>query len=125
MSDRGHVSGQALDRCICVHAEQNAIITAARFGIEVQESTLYTTQSPCFGCLKESLQAGLRRVVYAHEYQANTAMPSVVSTTPWYASCRRTTSVLSHLEARRLQSNWANLIRTRKPTVFTPPARVP
>jgi dCMP deaminase len=36
MSDQGHVSGQALDRCICVHAEQNAFITAARFGIRVE-----------------------------------------------------------------------------------------
>lgn len=33
MSDPTHVSGAALDRCICVHAEQNAIVTAARFGI--------------------------------------------------------------------------------------------
>lgn len=61
MSDPTHVS-VALDRCICVHAEQNAIVTAARFGIRVQDATLYTTQSPCFGCLKESLQAGISRI---------------------------------------------------------------
>lgn len=71
MTDEGHKSGEALDRCICVHAEQNAFITAARFGIHVDESTLYTTQSPCFGCLKEALQAGVRRVVYGAWYQAD------------------------------------------------------
>ena len=70
MSDPTHVSGAALDRCVCVHAEQNAIITAARFGIRVQDSTLYTTQSPCFGCLKESLQAGVERIVYGSWYRA-------------------------------------------------------
>jgi deoxycytidylate deaminase len=70
MSDPAHISGQALDRCICVHAEQNAIVTAARFGIEVQRATLYTTQSPCFGCLKESLQAGLNRLVFKNVYAA-------------------------------------------------------
>lgn len=70
MTDPGHVSGQALDRCICVHAEQNAIITAARFGIRVDEATLYTTQSPCFGCLKEAVQAGIFRVVYRKWYAA-------------------------------------------------------
>src|SRR5262245_15116981 len=71
MSDRYHKSGQALDRCICVHAEQNAFITAARFGIHVNGSTLYTTTSPCFGCLKEALQAGVRRIVYREWYEAS------------------------------------------------------
>jgi deoxycytidylate deaminase len=70
MSDPSHLSGQALDRCICVHAEQNAIITAARFGIHVDGATLYTTQSPCFGCLKEAVQAGIVRVVYRKFYAA-------------------------------------------------------
>lgn len=70
MSDPAHVSGAALDRCVCVHAEQNAFITAARFGIRVDGSTLYTTQSPCFSCLKEAVQAGIRRIVYKQWYPA-------------------------------------------------------
>jgi dCMP deaminase len=70
MSDRQHQSGQALDRCICVHAEQNALLTAARFGIQVDGSVLYTTQSPCFSCLKEAVQAGVVRVVYRNWYPA-------------------------------------------------------
>lgn len=70
-SDPGHTSGKALDRCICVHAEQNSLITAARFGIRVEGSTLYTTLSPCFGCLKEAVQAGVSRIVYADEYPVN------------------------------------------------------
>lgn len=70
MSDPAHVSGAALDRCICVHAEQNAFITSARFGISVQDSTLYSTQSPCMNCLKESVQAGVQRVVYKTWYPA-------------------------------------------------------
>jgi len=69
-SDPEHVPGRGLDRCICVHAEQNALITAARFGIKVDGATLYTTLSPCFGCLKEAVQAGVRRVVYEAEYHA-------------------------------------------------------
>lgn len=54
-----------------MHAEQSAILSAARFGISVEESTLYTTLSPCFGCLKEAIQAGVRRIVYLNEYRAN------------------------------------------------------
>ena len=51
MSDPSHTAGAALDRCICVHAEQNALLAAARFGTRVEGATLYTTLSPCFGCL--------------------------------------------------------------------------
>jgi dCMP deaminase len=43
-------SGTGYDLCICVHAEQNAILTAARFGISVEDSILYTTMQPCFNC---------------------------------------------------------------------------
>ena len=60
MSDADHVPGRALDRCICVHAEQNALLQAARFGVRAEGSTLYATLSPCFGCLKEALQAGVQ-----------------------------------------------------------------
>ncbi|MGH8983991.1 MAG: deoxycytidylate deaminase [Acidimicrobiia bacterium] len=70
MSDPAHRAGQALDRCVCVHAEQNAFITAARFGNAVEGATLYTTWSPCFSCLKEAVQAGVRRVVYRTWYRA-------------------------------------------------------
>jgi dCMP deaminase len=75
MSDPGHVAGQSLDRCICVHAEQNAFITAARFGIHVEGATLYTTLSPCFSCLKEAIQAGVARIVYKNWYPAKYSEP--------------------------------------------------
>ena len=58
------VAGKALDICFCVHAEQNAILSAARHGIAVANATLYTTHQPCFSCLKETIQAGVTRIVY-------------------------------------------------------------
>ncbi len=60
--------GTAYDLCICVHAEQNAILSAARFGISVEGATMYTTLRPCFGCTKELLQARVFEVVYLHEW---------------------------------------------------------
>jgi dCMP deaminase len=62
-------SGQDYDLCICVHAEQNALLSAARFGIRVENSTIYTTMRPCFGCAKELLQARVRAVYYLHDWQ--------------------------------------------------------
>ena len=65
----GHfVSGTGYDLCICVHAEQNALLSAARFGISVEGSDLYTTMQPCFGCAKEIAQAKIGRVVYLHPW---------------------------------------------------------
>jgi dCMP deaminase len=57
------------DVCICVHAEQNALLSAARFGTPAEDALLYTTMRPCFGCAKELLQARVRGVVYLHEWR--------------------------------------------------------
>lgn len=62
-------SGVGYDLCICVHAEQNALLSAARFGISVQGGTVYSTLQPCFGCLKEMLQAKISGVYYLHEWE--------------------------------------------------------
>jgi dCMP deaminase len=61
-------SGSGYDLCICVHAEQNALLSAARFGIAVAGSTCYTTTRPCFGCTKELLQAQVKEVRYLHDW---------------------------------------------------------
>jgi dCMP deaminase len=62
-------AGRGYDLCICVHAEQNAVLAAARFGQSTLGATLYTTTRPCFGCLKESLQAGLTAIHYLEDWQ--------------------------------------------------------
>lgn len=62
-------SGVGYDICICVHAEMNAVLSAARLGIRTAGSTLYTTVRPCFGCMKALHQAGVRGVYYLHEWK--------------------------------------------------------
>ena len=64
-----YTSGRAYDICICVHAEQNALLAAARFGIATEGTTLYSTMRPCFGCTKELLQANVSAVHYLHDWQ--------------------------------------------------------
>jgi len=61
-------SGTGYDLCICVHAEQNALLAAARFGIAVEGARVYSTMQPCFGCTKEMLQARVRGVVFLHPW---------------------------------------------------------
>ena len=64
------LSGRLYDICLCVHAEQNAMATAARFGTAIDGAMLYTTLHPCFNCLKELMQVRLRGVVFRREWQA-------------------------------------------------------
>ena len=54
---------------ICVHAEQNALITAARFGNAVEDAMVYSTLRPCFDCTKAMLQAKVRSIRYLHDWQ--------------------------------------------------------
>jgi dCMP deaminase len=56
------------DLCICVHAEQNALLTAARYGIPVAGADVYSTLAPCFTCMKELLQANVKNVYYLGDF---------------------------------------------------------
>lgn len=58
-------AGKGYDECLCVHGEQNAIITAARFGIPLEGSDMYTTLQPCFSCLRECVQLKVRGIYYS------------------------------------------------------------
>lgn len=62
-------SGEELDRCVCVHAEENALVSAARFGIAVRGAECYVTHEPCLGCTKLLIQARVARVVYLKTYK--------------------------------------------------------
>jgi len=64
------LAGKLYDICLCVHAEQNAILTAARFGMAIDGAVLYTTVQPCFNCLKEIMQTRIRGVVFRREWEA-------------------------------------------------------
>lgn len=61
-------SGQKHELCYAVHAEQNAIIQAARLGINIDGATLYCTHQPCILCAKMIVNAGITRVVYREGY---------------------------------------------------------
>jgi dCMP deaminase len=50
------------------HAEQNAVVQAARHGISIEGATLYCTNNPCVNCAKLLINAGVRRIVYMEVY---------------------------------------------------------
>ena len=61
-------SGTRQEVCYATHAEQNAIIQAAKMGVNIDGATLYCTHQPCSQCAKMIINAGIVRVVYRHGY---------------------------------------------------------
>ena len=68
-ADHDAESGTQLDRCVCVHAEQNALLAAARFGIAVAGAECWVTTEPCLDCTKSLIQAQVGRVLYWRPYR--------------------------------------------------------
>lgn len=61
-------SGTRHELCRGVHAEQNAVIQAAYFGVSIKGGTIYTTAFPCVLCAKILINAGIEEVVYKDDY---------------------------------------------------------
>ncbi len=61
-------SGERQEICRGVHAEQNALIQAARFGISLDGSTAYVTHHPCVVCAKLLINAGIKTIKYLEAY---------------------------------------------------------
>lgn len=61
-------SGTCHEICYATHAEQNAIIQAARMGLSVEGATLYCTHQPCVICAKMIINSGITRIVYRNGY---------------------------------------------------------
>lgn len=53
-----------------IHAEQNALCQAARFGTSLEGATLYCTMEPCRACAMLIINCGIVRVVCAYRYHA-------------------------------------------------------
>lgn len=61
-------SGERHELCRASHAEQNAIVQAAMYGVAIKDSTIYVTAQPCVICSKLIINSGIKRVVYKGEY---------------------------------------------------------
>ncbi|EGO64042.1 deoxycytidylate deaminase [Acetonema longum] len=65
---QGIPSGQRHELCRGLHAEQNAIIQGALYGVTIEGATLYCTHQPCSACTKMIINAGIKRVVFHYPY---------------------------------------------------------
>ena len=70
----GVPSGQRHEICRGLHAEQNAIIQAARYGINIDGASIYINTQPCVVCAKMLINAGICEIVYQNPYPDELAM---------------------------------------------------
>ena len=70
----GIPSGTRAEYCYATHAEQNAIVQAAKLGVSVSGATIYVTHRPCAICSKFIINSGIKRIVFAENYPDDFAM---------------------------------------------------
>ncbi len=61
-------SGKIYEVCMSLHAENNAITQCASNGVSCKGGTIYITHSPCSMCLKQIINAGIKRIVAIEKY---------------------------------------------------------
>lgn len=57
-----------------IHAEQNIICFASKYGIATKECIMYCTLSPCDTCAALIIQSGIKEVVYDEVYRNTTGI---------------------------------------------------
>src|SRR5699024_1843499 len=58
------------DHCIrTIHAEINALLQCAKFGVSTEGAEIYVTHFPCVHCSKALIQAGIKKVHFAADYK--------------------------------------------------------
>jgi dCMP deaminase len=65
-------SGEKLDLCKCLHAEENALLFCDFF--KTENSVMYITHFPCLTCSKKIIQAGVKQIYYLNHYNDNRSM---------------------------------------------------
>jgi dCMP deaminase len=56
------------DLCICIHAEENALLQSAYHGASTKGATLYSTIAPCLQCAKAIVNSGVSAIIYSEDH---------------------------------------------------------
>lgn len=70
-------TGEMTTKETVVHAEMNAILFCAKYGISVDGADLYVTMCPCQKCAGAIIQSGIKKVFYLDEYRDMTAIETL------------------------------------------------
>ncbi|KAM0788243.1 hypothetical protein ACM66B_001395 [Microbotryomycetes sp. NB124-2] len=73
--------GEGLDECLCLHAEENALLEAGRARLSgggTEGAVLYCNTCPCLRCTVKIVQCGITEVVYSLSYSMDAASRRVM-----------------------------------------------
>ena len=73
----GQGSGEGLATCLCLHAEENALLEAGRERLR-EGAVLYCDTCPCLTCSIKIVQVGISEVVYSQEYSMDNRTATVL-----------------------------------------------
>jgi dCMP deaminase len=62
-------SGERHELCRGLHAEQNAVIQAAYYGVSINGASIYITHQPCSICTKMLINSGIVKFIYRSPYK--------------------------------------------------------
>ena len=71
------------------HAEDNAILTAARLGISTLQTDLFTQGIPCAECMKSVIQAGIKKIIIHKQW------PNLTHSEKWIESIEIATIMMN------------------------------
>ncbi|KAK4452379.1 Deoxycytidine monophosphate deaminase [Podospora aff. communis PSN243] len=94
----GQGSGEGLATCLCLHAEENALLEAGRERLR-EGAVLYCDTCPCLTCSIKIVQVGISEVVYSQEYSMDSMTAAVLR--EGGVRLRQFVPVSSHLECFR------------------------
>lgn len=69
--------GAALATCLCLHAEENALLEAGRERIGAGDAVLYCDTCPCLTCSIKIVQVGIGEVVFSRSYYMDEASAKI------------------------------------------------
>jgi dCMP deaminase len=70
-------SGERHEICRALHAEMNALLQAATYGIAVEGADIYSTTQPCVLCAKMLINAGIKRIFITEGYPDQLALDMI------------------------------------------------
>ena len=70
-------SGERHELCRGLHAEQNAVIQAAYYGVSVKGAAIYITHQPCSICTKMLINSGIESFIFRIPYKDDLAQEMI------------------------------------------------
>lgn len=119
-----------------IHAEMNALLQCAKFGVPTEGAEVYVTHFPCIHCCKALIQAGIKKVYYAKDYKNHPYAEELFKETNVYVEkveleelvvdtksqekLEYINDLINHLEENQVSSDKIHALRQEAASLFAP-----